>query len=102
MRAGVQARAGGADVSFRDVTIETPERKYDRGMWMTSCTESVRGGLGGFEKSQLVEFLRPKGSRVSASEENGHRGLAVGADGKVSIERMCISLLMTKNLLTQR
>ena len=36
------------------------------------------------------------------------RGLAVGAargggaDGKVSIERLCIPLLMLKNLLTQR
>ena len=26
----------------------------------------------------------------------------VGADGKARIERMCISLLMLKNLLTQR
>ena len=25
-----------------------------------------------------------------------------GADGKARIERMCISLLMSKNLLTQR
>ena len=30
------------------------------------------------------------------------RGGGGGADGKVSIERLCITLLMSKNLLTQR
>ena len=59
-----------------------------------------------FEKSQ---------SWILASEEDGclselaealrqvsHMMVVVGGDGKVSIERLCISLLMSKNLLTQR
>ena len=62
MNTGVHARAE-RDVSFRDVTIETPDRKYNRGMWMTSCTGSVRGGFGDLEKSQL--------SWVPVSEEDG-------------------------------
>ena len=57
------SRARGADVPFIDVTIETPDRKYARGMRMTSCTGSVRGGFGGFEKKAV--------SGVLASEEDG-------------------------------
>ena len=91
MSAGV--RACGVDVSFRDVAIDTPDRKCDRGMWMTSCTGSVRGGFWGFEKKSK--------SRVLASEEDGwlselaealHGGGREGADGKVVIERLCLSL----------
>ena len=62
---------------------------------MTSCTGSVRGGFWGFEKSQLVEILPPKKMVTFGA----HRGFAAGAarggggdaDGKVSIERLCIS-----------
>ena len=63
----------------------------------------ARGGFGGFRKSQLVE-LSP------AAEEDGWLSLAWGGLGQVShemewggadenarIERMCISLLMSKN-----
>ena len=68
-------------------------------MWMTSCTGSARGGFGGFWKSQL--------SWVPGSEEDGWLSLARrsqasglvvgshvmrrGADGKASIERLCLS-----------
>ena len=73
---------------------------------MTSCTESVRGGFGGFEKSQLVEFLPPKKKvdfRSSLMPCGGCRTWWWGgADRKVIIKRLCISLLMSKNLLTQR
>ena len=31
MSAGIHARVRGADVSFRDVTIKIPDRKYDQG-----------------------------------------------------------------------
>ena len=88
------SRACSADVSFRDVTIETPDRKFDRGMWMTLCTGSVRGGFGGFEKKSV--------SRVLASEEDGWLSELAealrrvctwfGADWKVVIERLCLFL----------
>ena len=42
----------GVHVSFRDVKIKIP----DRGMWMTSCTGSERGGFWEIWKSQLVEL----------------------------------------------
>ena len=48
-------------MSFRDVKIKIPDRYCDQGMGVTSCSGSVRGGFGGFEKSELVEFLRPNG-----------------------------------------
>ena len=56
------SRVRGEDVSFRDVKIKIPKRKYDRGMWMTSSTGSVRRVFGGFEKSHYW---------VLASEEDG-------------------------------
>ena len=54
------SRTRGADVSFRDVTIETPDRECDQGMWMTSCTGSLRGGFGGFEKISVSGVLAPE------------------------------------------
>ena len=58
------SRARGEDVSFRYVKIKIPDSKLDRGIWMTSCTGSVRVGFWGFEKSQGVSW-------VFASEEEG-------------------------------
>ena len=72
-------------------------------MWMTSCTGSARRILGDLKKSV---------SWIPGSEEDGWlsgqaRGLVagvtsdgggVGGDGKARIERMCMSLLMIKNL----
>ncbi len=71
---------------------------------MTSCTGSVRGGFGELEKSQRVEFLPPKKKVDFRSSPRPCGGCRTwfGADGKVSIERLCISLLMSKNPLTQR
>ena len=71
-------------------------------MWMTSCTGSVRGGFLGIWKKS-VEFS-------SASGEDGwlslaHHGLVagatrvgvgVGADGKASMERLCLSPYVEK------
>ena len=82
------SRACGADVSFRDVTIETPGRKCDRWMWMTSCTGSVRGGFGGCEKkleswvlasekdgwpSELIEALRRVPRVMGSRWKSQHR-----------------------------
>ena len=88
-------RACGVDMSFRDVTIETPDRKCDRGMWMTSCTRSVCGGFWGFEKkSEWSSSIQRRRLTFGA-----HQGLTVGAargggeaDRKVVIERLCLSL----------
>ena len=91
------SRARGEDVSFRDVTIETPDRILTGGMCMKSCTGSVRGGL--------LEIWEKSVSWVFTSEEEGwllelaeafrrvsHVVVVVGwADGKVSVERLCLS-----------
>ena len=61
MSAGVHARARWEDVSFRDVKIKIPERKWDQEVCMTSCTGSVRGRFGGIWEKSV--------SRVFASEE---------------------------------
>ena len=75
---------------------------------MTSCTGSVRGGFGGFEKSQFVEFPSRK-KKVDFQSwampddfvGNGRHALVgLRADDvkAISIERLCLSLLMSKNL----
>ena len=56
---------------------------------MTSCTGSVLGGFGGFEKSQGLSFsVRRRrltfGARWGLAAGVAHGG---GADGEVSIER---------------
>ena len=76
MSAGIHTRARGADVSFRDVTIKIPDRNMTRGMWMTSCTWSVRGGFWGIRKKSV--------SWVPGLEEEGWlsqacRGVGSGA-----------------------
>ena len=74
-------------------------------MWVTTHTGSV--GLR-FEKKQLVEFLRPNGrveiqswARPDEFVRYGRCALVgLRADDvkAVSIERLCLSLLMSKNL----
>ena len=96
----VFTRAGGTDVSLRDVTIAQMGNGATECRWRHA--PEAHGGFGGFWKSQLVE-LRP------ASGEDGWLSLAHGGlgqvshemgepDGKERIERMYISLLMSKNL----
>ena len=67
INAGVHARASGADVSLRDVTIA------QMGNGATECgwrhAPEACGGFGGFWKSQLVELS-------SASGEDGWLSLA--------------------------
>ena len=95
----MSTRVRGADVSLRDVTIETRDGKRGLGVRMTSCTGSVRGGFGGFEKSERVENLTPnekgrlsglaESRRICALRAPLERG---GADGKDIMKRLCISL----------
>ena len=96
---GDHVRATGADVSLRDDTIAQMGNGARECEWRHA--PEARRGFWGIWKSQLVE-LSP------ASEEDGllslaHRSQASGlvagatrvwggADGKVIIERLCISL----------
>ena len=103
------SRALGEDASFTDVKIRPQiKKKKDQGVWMTSCTVSVGWGFWGFEKKQWIEFLPPN-QRVeiqswARSDEfvrNGRCALVgLRADDvrAVCIERLCLSLLMSKNL----
>ena len=95
-------RACGKDVSFRDVKIKIPDRKFDQEMWMTLCTGSARGGIGGFWKTweSIVENVTPNGKGRLSGLAEARRIFALraphvmggGLDGKVIIERLCISL----------
>ena len=78
---------------------------------MTSCTGSVGWGFWGFEKSR-VEFLPPNErveiqtwARPDDFVRSRRRALVeLRADDvkAVSIERLCLTLLMSKNLKTQK
>ena len=82
-------RARGVDVSFREVKIKIP----DRGMWMTSCTGSARTR----HRTRRIDFSGLAEARLICALRVPHE-MGSGADGKARIERMCISLLMSKNL----
>ena len=91
--AQVFTRTHREDVSFREVKIKIPDRKYDLGMWMTSCTGSVRGGFWGIWEKWV--------SWVPGSEEDGWLSgphVLGGGDGKVSIEICCLSPYVEKPL----
>ena len=81
---------GWVDVSFRDVKIKIP----DRGMWMTSCTGSERGGFWGVWKKSVSWELdsEREGSTFGARWDQTN----LCATGKVIIERLCISLPYVK------
>ena len=89
------SRARGAGVSFWDVTIETPDRKYDRGMWMTSWPEAWAEI---WEKSVSWVLPRKKTVDFRLLAETGQWpcGRWFGADGKVSIERWYLSPYVEK------
>ena len=96
------SRTRGADVSFRYVKMKIP----NKGMGMTSCTGSAWRILGDLKKSQLVELrtrlrTRTVGFRCSLTPDEFlryERRTRSGTDGKARIERIYISLLMSKNL----
>ena len=94
------------DVSFRDVKIKIPD--LTRRCEWRNAPEVRAQDFGDFEKGQLVGFLARK-KKVDFRLLAEARPVALwrvphvlGADGKARIEKMCISLLMSKNLLTQR
>ena len=69
-------------------------------MWMTSCTRSARGGFGEiWKKGSWVENKTPnKRGRLSGLAEarricarRAPHEIGVGADGKASRERLCLS-----------
>ena len=92
-------RAGGAHVSLRDVTIAQMGNGARECGWRHA--PEAREGFGGFWKSQLVELSSASGEDgwLSLARRSQASGLVVGttrvgggADGKVIIERLCISV----------
>ena len=96
---GVHGRAGGADVSLRDVTIaQDGKRNYT--VQMTSRTGSAQRILGDLEKVELKLDTRREGLTFACSLRHwaGVARDGGGGDEKARIERLCLSLLMSKNL----
>ena len=94
------SRACGADVSFRDVTIKIPDRRYDQGCEWRHAPEAWAEI---FEKSQLVELVEflPGKKKVDfrlLTEALWRVRTWFGADGKVSIERCYLSPYVEKPL----
>ena len=93
--AQVLTRVRGEDVSFTDVKIKIPEKGCDQGMWMTSCTGSVRGGFWEIWKSQELSLAVRRRRVTFASSQwpcgGCHTYWGGGGDGKVSIEILCLS-----------
>ena len=98
------SRACGEDVSFRDATIESPDRNVTAGCEWHHAPETCTEDLGDLKKKSVSWILvsEEDGWLSGSPRPCGRCHTWFGADGKVSIERMCISLLMSKNLLTQR
>ena len=88
------------DVSFRDVKKKKSQiEKMTRGMWMTSCTGSVRGGFWGIWEKSVSRVLAPEEDSDFRSSPRPCGECCTwcvcvwgGADGKVVIERLCLSL----------
>ena len=101
---GVHMCARGANISLRDVTIAQMGNGGYR-VWVTSRTRSAYRILGILKKwvessSASGEdgwFLLARRSQASGLSGGG-RMCWGGTDGKARIERICISLLMLKNL----
>ena len=99
----VFTRAGEAVVSLRDVKI-TQVGNRDRECGWRHAPEA-RWGFWGFWKSQLVELSSAPGEDgwLSLARRSQASDLVAGftrvfAVEKARIERMCISLLLSKNL----
>ena len=94
----VFTRAGGADVSLRDITITQMGNGARECGWRHA--PEAHGGFWGFWKSQLVESrTRHRTRKVDFRGSHrpdefvryGRRTRCGGGDGKVIIERWCIS-----------
>ena len=98
------SRACRADVSFRDVTTETPDRKNRAREWeWRHATEACAEDLGDLRKVRKLSFSIGRRRLTFGAR----RGLAAGSardavQMEKSAEKDWISLLMSKNLLTQR
>ena len=99
----VFTRARRADVSLRDVTIARDEKK---GLLSAgNVTHRKRAeDFGNLKKVSRVETRQRTRRLTFACSRRPWAGVARdwGADEKARIERLCFSLLMSKNLLTQR
>ena len=84
-------RDRGEDVSFTDVKIKSQIGSVTRGYEWRHAPEAYAEYFGRFEKSQLVEFLAQK-----KTVDFRGRTCWRGADGKVSIERLCLSPYVEK------
>ena len=97
--AQVLTRTRGGCVVHRYQNKDPRTRGCDFGMWMTSCTGSARGGFWGFWRKS-VSWVRLRTGRVDfrgslrpdECVRYGRRTWWGWADGKVIIQRLCISL----------
>ena len=85
-----------ADVSFRDVTIEIPDRKQAREWKYRHAPEACAEDFGDLKKVGELSFSVWErwltfGARLGLAA-GATRGGEGGADGKVVIERLCLSL----------
>ena len=104
--AQVLTRARGGCVVHRCQNKNSREKIVTGGMWMTSCTGNVRGGFWEiWEKSvELGSWLGRRRLTFACSPKPdqwpcvGCVRDGVGADGKVSIERLCLSPYVEKPL----
>ena len=98
-------RARGADVSFRVVKIKIPGPGDVNDVMHR---KRARRFLGDLKKvRELSSWLGRRKLTFACSPKPGQWPCGgcrtcFGADRKASIERLCLSLLMSKNLLTQR
>ena len=89
------SRACGADVTIRDVTIKTPDRKWT-GTWMTSCPEATRWGFWDLKKAVSWYSSLEEGRRFLVSPRGDQLGSTESAARL--LKKLCLSLLMSKNL----
>ena len=95
MSSGVHAHA--SRMSFTDVKIKTPNRRREMGPGGVNDVTHWKRGLK-FEKKQWVEFLPRKKTVDFRSSPRSCGGCRTwfGTDGKVSIERLCLSPYVEK------
>ena len=104
INAGVHTCVHGADMSLRDVTIAQMGNGARECKWCHAL--EARGGFWEFWRKSVELRTRPWTGRVDfhllAEALGGCAWDGGGADGKARIERMCISLLISKNLLNSK
>ena len=92
-------RACEEDVSFTDVKMKIPNRRLTRGCEWHHAPDAHAGGLGDFEKVGLLSLaVRRRRVPFACSQWpcGGCPRDGAGADGKVSIARLCVSFYVEK------